>query len=1032
MSFIKAILYFSETPQESNEDITFAKDDSLSVQSANLLKAIKFSSKVSRTSSYLHESKYSNSIVSVMIEDAKRWKAIFESYQSALIKNVFSKWLKRLDFIEYLGTIFESSYPISYKTFISDYQIDEHDDYDYDSNEQDPDTSSIVAIQDLLCYSIEDKLLFLTNFMPKVGENVISKYSMPLKDKNEIQKISNDCVLYILPMFMKDDHNACTPERYEPEHLFSILYACSNSCQDIYDQLEQLNSQSTNDISSNLSYMRSLLYPELILDLFCLKSPQGTPFCGQIHGHSWLYNVLDSGIFSIISTDLTQKYVPNNDSRKFDQNKSNAFDCITHMSKEKDQFAFEQFYQVFYALSNSCQNVYDIVNELEKNETKSISSNLIYLNSELLSEEFFVDLMMSKSKTESPFTGQIIMKSWLSRVIESEQPSVLSYLFLNKKEDICSLIKESGKDAFDASKSLISLLLEKSDNYRMLRREFFMILTTVHDRDESIAYVKKHCKDTSSVSLKSVQELKDLFPYTIVQKLGLLLSLFISFLLGSLSYIVDVGADYSLLYESHKCDIMSNLTHHTNFTSKFLNSSDLSNVTSHANLTSKCFNGSEFCAYTVGSFNYYFEYTLIICLVPLVLNTMLVAIDIRKNGKESLMWLPNRILKHHSFDTDHPCIYRVLSIFHWIIWAPFLIVLYPIATKFAYIPASYKLHISSRSISCIKGKRQQVSEESKSTNTKVFYAGINQSLNSEIIKASTLEVVTESTLQPLLQLFVMTSTCKFSDQFTISNLFSSAVITNPLLFSVVTSLISFSWSMTTYHVYTKQGALGIQSNLKGRLLLFAYFLVYIVSRMFILIIAAHQVFGGFGFFQIFIILHVILMFIVHYVHLYKMKLERNPKSVSFWIESLINSVGCILIPNNIKYARKEENDINQRYHEPNSFRYLLMHLIFLIENLILVTLCYFNIRKSSILYGVFEHPDDNNFIKMFPIWTLGLFLLALVFKFVYYQTHAWPISPNCFTMSFLCPFDQEQKESEETEASEGVGGKYCMITKELR
>ena len=81
--------------------------------------------------------------------------------------------------------------------------------------------------------------------------------------------------------------------------------------------------------------------------------------------------------------------------------------------------------------------------------------------------------------------------------------------------------------------------------------------------------------------------------------------------------------------------------------------------------------------------------------------------------------------------------------------------------------------------------------------------------------------------------------------------------------------------MTTYHVYAKQGALGIQSNMAGRLLLFAYFLVYIISRMFILIIAAHQVFGGFGFFLIFVLVHVILMFTVHYVHLYKMKVKRN-------------------------------------------------------------------------------------------------------------------------------------------------------------
>ena len=157
-----------------------------------------------------------------------------------------------------------------------------------------------------------------------------------------------------------------------------------------------------------------------------------------------------------------------------------------------------------------------------------------------------------------------------------------------------------------------------------------------------------------------------------------------------------------------------------------------------------------------------------------------------------------------------------------------------------------------------------------------------------------------------------------------------------------------------------------------------------------------------------------------------MKIERNPMSLTFWIESLINSVGCILIPNNIKYARKEEEEVNRRYHEPNSFRYLAMHLIFLLENVLLVTLSYLNLNNSSLLHDVFENSNDNNFIMMFPVWTLGLFLLALVFKFLYYQTHAWPISANCFTKDFFCPFDQDQEEDMETKDKKNVEGNSCI------
>ena len=216
------------------------------------------------------------------------------------------------------------------------------------------------------------------------------------------------------------------------------------------------------------------------------------------------------------------------------------------------------------------------------------------------------------------------------------------------------------------------------------------------------------------------------------------------------------------------------------------------------------------------------------------------------------------------------------------------------------------------------------------------------------------------------------------------------------------------------------------SNLQGRLQLFAYFLVYIISRMFILIIAAHQLFGRFEFFLLFVLGHVILMFGVHCVHLHMMKITTNIKSIEFWLESLLNSFGSILIPNNIKYPRQDGDLIDQRYHEPTSFRYLTMHLIFFLENVLLIGLSYMNLNPSSILIGVFENPEDNSFIRFFPLWTLGLFLTALVLKFLYYQTHAWPISPNCFTMQFLCPFDDGTNEGDREETEQHQEGKLII------
>ena len=156
-----------------------------------------------------------------------------------------------------------------------------------------------------------------------------------------------------------------------------------------------------------------------------------------------------------------------------------------------------------------------------------------------------------------------------------------------------------------------------------------------------------------------------------------------------------------------------------------------------------------------------------------------------------------------------------------------------------------------------------------------------------------------------------------------------------------------------------------------------------------------------------------------------MKITRDYKSIDFWIESILNSFGSILIPNNIKYPRQDGDVIDQRYHEPTSFRYLTMQVIFLVENVILITLSNMNFNPSSTLYDVFQNPGQNNFIKLFPLWTLGLYSLALVLKFLYYQTHAWPISPNCFTKKFLCPFDDENKELEQMD--ENPEGKLVFL-----
>ena len=528
---------------------------------------------------------------------------------------------------------------------------------------------------------------------------------------------STDVVAYCLRCMID------SRDKFLPHNFYFFLFAFSESCEDVYELIqraEHIYSQRSQEpitmnhgeISHITLLLHSLLSNELMLNLFCQKSPLGCPFTGQIGGNSWLYQVVACGLHSVISTELTVNYVKQNQSEKFDLNKSNAVECISNMIKSKDKFNNEHFYQVVFASANSCQEVYAILNDVTNDKKESFAPNLTSFYSELLSEKYFVEIMMQKSNIKSPFTDYINNRPWLSAVIESQQLShpILSYLFVNKKRDVCEMINSSGSDSFDIFCALMNLLLDKTDNHRMLRREFFMILTSIKDCNESTSFVKYHSMDTSIVSLKAVQEIKDLFDYTGFQKCKIFAIFSMTFLVGSLSYFLDVGADYSLLYKGFDClynnstiKSMTNdqLNHSSNKTSNFIldksyNCSFINSMTpsikdnqfNHStnfdNSISTCLNNTDFCTFTLGSVSYYFQYTLIVCLMPFLLNTLLVANDIYRNKENSLARLPLSILKHYSIRDKHPYLYHVLCVVQWIVWCPFLILLYPIATKLAY------------------------------------------------------------------------------------------------------------------------------------------------------------------------------------------------------------------------------------------------------------------------------------------------------------------------------------------------------------
>ena len=177
-------------------------------------------------------------------------------------------------------------------------------------------------------------------------------------------------------------------------------------------------------------------------------------------------------------------------------------------------------------------------------------------------------------------------------------------------------------------------------------------------------------------------------------------------------------------------------------------------------------------------------------------------------------------------------------------------------------------------------------------------------------------------------------------------------------------------------------------------MLLAYVLLYICSRMLILAIAANQVFLTYENFLIFVSIHLLVMSCVHVFHLKSKKVSMNLQSMDFWLEVFVNGSGSILLPSNIKFPRieKETSTLKERFHEPTSNRYVMMHSIILIENCVLA------------IWSGYKLPDNEAaFVTYYPYIVLGIFFLSLVFKFLYYQIHAWPITPtNCLPRQLLC------------------------------
>ena len=103
-----------------------------------------------------------------------------------------------------------------------------------------------------------------------------------------------------------------------------------------------------------------------------------------------------------------------------------------------------------------------------------------------------------------------------------------------------------------------------------------------------------------------------MYNFTTTEKCVILGSLIVALVLGSIFYGLDIGYDYALL---NQCSINGNCT--------------------------------QTCNSTKNNFEEYFEYTLTVCLLPFILNFVLIGIDIYRNKWNCILLLPYNIAKHY-------------------------------------------------------------------------------------------------------------------------------------------------------------------------------------------------------------------------------------------------------------------------------------------------------------------------------------------------------------------------------------------------
>ena len=253
-------------------------------------------------------------------------------------------------------------------------------------------------------------------------------------------------------------------------------------------------------------------------------------------------------------------------------------------------------------------------------------------------------------------------------------------------------------------------------------------------------------------------------------------------------------------------------------------------------------------------------------------------------------------------------------------------------------------------------------------------------------RAQIIEVAIESSFQPLLQLFLLLPTLlnlvKFYDFNETLSLFSPADVFESVerrqFWSILTSIISLSWSFTFYQAVQKKGALDFGSNFSGRILLLVSNLLQLSTRLLVLVLYAY-VCGNFWPMIVSVTIHIIIMSILHYFTSNQKEIETfSQKPLKVGYQCLVNGISNLYLHNwiaHIDNSNRRRTELNVKKNG-TILRQTIFDTIFLVENFVILIVA--GIRFPECLTISF-------------LVTAGAFqCIGLILKMVYYKKfHIW-------------------------------------------